>query len=76
MPNTNEQELEGWISNRNCESRNAVEFGDLSFGGQDWTSGWARGVIFKDCQCFTPPEILAFFGPTPLFQLFEALFLA
>ena len=30
MPSTNVQELEGWISDRNCELRNAVEFGDMS----------------------------------------------
>ena len=28
MP-TNPQDLEGWISNRNCELRNALEFGDV-----------------------------------------------
>ena len=28
------------------------------------------------CPCFTPPEIFVNFGPTPLFQLLEALFLA
>ena len=30
MPSTNVQELEGWISDRNCELLNAVEFGDVS----------------------------------------------
>ena len=30
MPTTNVQELEGWISDRNCELRNAMEFGDSS----------------------------------------------
>ena len=29
MP-TNPQDLEGWISNRNCELRNALEFGDVA----------------------------------------------
>ena len=30
MPATNVQELEEWISDRNCELRNAMEFGDSS----------------------------------------------
>ena len=30
MPTTSVQELEGWISDRNCDLRNALEFGDPS----------------------------------------------
>ena len=28
VPMTSEQDIEGWLSNRNCELRNALEFGD------------------------------------------------
>ena len=28
MPTTDVQEVEGWLSSRNCELRNALEFGD------------------------------------------------
>ena len=30
MPTTNVQDLEGWLSDRNCDLRNAMEFGDSS----------------------------------------------
>ena len=30
MPTSDLQELEMWLSNRNCELRNALEFGDIS----------------------------------------------
>ena len=34
------------------------------------------GPHSKRCPCFTPPEMFVNFGPTPLFQLLEALVLA
>ena len=38
MPTSGVQDLAGWMSQRNCELRNAMEFGD-----PDWQFGGTRG---------------------------------
>ena len=48
------QELEGWLSDRNCDLRNAIEFG-TEVRGTNWTSHWTGretvGEITRPVQC-------------------------
>ena len=50
MPTTDVQELEGWLSSRNCELHNVLEFGvrgSACLAGltPDVSMGWPRPII-------------------------------
>ena len=52
IPMSSVQDIEGWLSNRNCVLRNALEFGDSDTVAGLW---WHRGqlnwqVLFRECS--------------------------
>ena len=48
MPTTDVQDLEGWLSDRNCDLRNAMEFGDSSLKGATHLGHLGQDVPMQD----------------------------